>query len=61
MTQIPELLMPCGSPETVPYAIAGGADAIYFGGTLFNARMNAKNFDRDSIAETVALCRRNAI
>jgi len=61
MTKIPELLMPCGSPETVPYAIAGGADAIYFGGTLFNARMNAKNFDRDSIIQTVTLCHRYGV
>lgn len=52
----PELLAPCGSPEALRAAIAGGADAVYLGGTMLNARMNAKNFDRDALKEAVTLC-----
>ena len=53
---LPELLSPCGSPESIPAAIAGGADAVYFGGTLLNARMNAKNFGREETAEAIKRC-----
>ena len=42
---LPELLSPCGSREALEAAAEGGADAVYFGGTMLNARMNAKNFD----------------
>ncbi len=52
----PELLAPCGSPEALEAAIEGGADAVYFGGTVFNARMNAKNFSRADIKAAVARC-----
>jgi putative protease len=38
----PELLSPCGSPETLQAAVKGGADAVYLGGNLFNARMKSK-------------------
>ena len=54
--KLPELLSPCGSPEALDAAISGGADAVYLGGTMFNARMNAKNFDRAALAEAVAKC-----
>ena len=40
----PELLCPAGSPAAFDAAIDAGADAIYVGGTAFNARINAKNF-----------------
>ncbi len=52
----PELLAPCGSPEALEAAIEAGADAVYFGGTVFNARMHAKNFSRDAIRAAVARC-----
>lgn len=58
---LPELLAPCGSPEALRAAIAGGADAVYFGGTLFNARMNAKNFGRQAIKDAVDLCHENGV
>jgi len=54
--KLPELLAPCGSPEALEAAIEGGADAVYFGGTVFNARMNAKNFSRADIKAAVARC-----
>ena len=42
--KLPELLCPAGSKEALFAAIEGGADAVYMGGTSFNARINAKNF-----------------
>lgn len=48
-----ELLAPCGSPDALHAAISAGADAVYLGTTLFNARMNAKNFDRGALVEAV--------
>ena len=56
-TVLPELLAPAGSPEALDAAIAGGADAVYFGGALFNARMNAKNFAGDALCEAIDKCR----
>lgn len=53
----PELLAPCGSPEALDAAIAAGADAVYFGGSSFNARMNAANFGGDSLSEAIRKCR----
>ncbi len=53
---LPELLAPAGSPEALAAAIEGGADAVYFGGGGFNARMLAQNFGGDAMAEAVARC-----
>lgn len=49
-TKLPELLCPAGSVEAAFAAIEGGADAVYMGGTSFNARINAKNFTFDDIS-----------
>lgn len=54
--QLPELLSPAGSPEALRAAIEGGADAVYFGGPSFNARMRAKNFTAEDMREGIALC-----
>ena len=53
MKKLPELLCPAGSPEALDAAIEGGADAVYFGGAQFNARMNAKNFGGDALRSAV--------
>lgn len=37
-----ELLSPAGSYESMVAAVQNGADAVYMGGTMFNARRNAK-------------------
>jgi putative protease len=50
---LPELLCPAGSPEALDAAIEGGADAVYLGGTAFNARMNAHNFGGDALRSAV--------
>lgn len=57
ITRLPELLAPAGSPEALDAAIAAGADAVYFGGGAFNARMNAKNFVGDALADAIKKCR----
>ena len=46
---MPELLSPAGSILSLKAAIEGGADAIYIGGSAFNARMKAKNFDENEL------------
>ena len=53
--KLPELLSPAGSLEAFRAAIDGGADAIYVGGSAFNARINAKNFSPEELAESVRL------
>ncbi|MBE6563876.1 MAG: U32 family peptidase [Ruminococcaceae bacterium] len=58
---LPELLAPCGSPEAMKAAVFGGADAVYLGGSLFNARMNAKNFTDDALAEAVRFCHERGV
>ena len=57
----PELLCPAGSPETLRSAILGGADAVYLGGTEFNARMNAKNFTRETLPEAIRFCHEKGV
>ena len=53
---LPELLCPAGSPEALRAAIAAGADAVYFGGGAFNARIRARNFTSDDVTEAIQLC-----
>ncbi|MBU3968507.1 MAG: DUF3656 domain-containing protein [Euryarchaeota archaeon] len=45
----PELLSPVGSKESLIAAVENGADAVYFGGTLFSARQYASNFNREEL------------
>ena len=52
---LPELLAPAGSLESLKAAIAGGADAVYFGGGDFNARINAKNFTNEELKQAIEL------
>ena len=49
----PELLAPAGSPEALEAAFLAGADAVYLGGSRFNARLNAHNFDPAQLKEAV--------
>jgi putative protease len=50
-----ELLAPAGSIDALRAALYAGADAIYLGGTGFNARQSAANFNFDEIEESVTL------
>lgn len=53
--KLPELLAPAGSIDALKAAIAGGADAVYFGGGDFNARINAKNFTNEELKQAIEL------
>lgn len=53
---LPELLSPAGSPEALRAAVAGGADAVYFGAKSFSARSFAENFDDDALREAINYC-----
>lgn len=44
-----ELLAPAGNLEALEAAVKAGADAVYMGGSAFNARQYAGNFDDDSL------------
>ena len=46
-----EILSPAGSPEAVRAAVYAGADAVYLGYGPFNARRNARNFNREELEE----------
>ena len=53
--KLPQILAPCGDMDALKAAIKNGADAIYLGLDLFNARIRAKNFTLDNIEEAVKL------
>ncbi len=53
---LPELLAPAGTRLALEAAIEAGADAVYFGGPAFNARMRAQNFTNEAMRDSIALC-----
>ncbi len=60
-SRLPELLSPAGSFDAAVAAVKAGADAIYLGGKILNARMNAKNFDDKQLAECVEYCHKRGV
>lgn len=52
----PELLIPAGGIPQLIAAVENGADAVYLGGNAFNARINADNFDLESMEKAVDFC-----
>lgn len=51
-----ELLAPSGNFDCVRAAISNGANAVYLGGRLFNARAFAANFDNEELKEVCDFC-----
>ncbi len=51
-----EVLAPVGNISSLKVAIYAGADAVYLGLDLFNARIKADNFNKDNIAYWVNYC-----
>ena len=51
--RIPELLAPAGNKEAFIAAVESGADAVYFGGEMLNARMGAGNFSLSEMKEAI--------
>lgn len=49
----PELLAPCGDFDCLVAAVQNGADAVYFGSSLFNARASATNFDINNMEKAI--------
>lgn len=52
-----EILAPAGDFEAARSAVHNGADAIYVGGRILNARRAAKGFSGEELKELVAFCR----
>ncbi|MBQ6496741.1 MAG: U32 family peptidase [Firmicutes bacterium] len=55
MKMIPELLAPVGGWEQLEAAVYNGADAVYVGGSVFNARMKADNFGGEKMQAAIDL------
>lgn len=53
MIKLPELLSPAGDFDSLRAAVENGADAVYMGGRLFNARQNAGNFGDDEMRRAI--------
>lgn len=51
-----ELLAPVGDFECLKAAVQNGADSVYFGANMFNARASAKNFDIYTLKEAIEYC-----
>lgn len=51
-----ELLAPVGDFECLKAAVQNGADSVYFGGSLFNARASATNFDLEELEKAINYC-----
>ena len=51
-----ELLAPVGDFECLKAAVQNGADSVYFGANMFNARASAKNFDINTLKEAIEYC-----
>lgn len=51
-----ELLAPAGGEKALRAAVQAGADAVYIGGSNFNARQSADNFTKDKMRECIDYC-----
>ena len=57
----PEVLAPAGSPECLPAAVAGGADAVFLGLRHFNARGRAENFRKAELPRHVGYLHQHGV
>ncbi len=48
-----ELLAPAGGFEALKAAVENGADAVYLGGKMFNARASASNFEAEELQKAL--------
>lgn len=56
-----ELVSPAGNFPSLIAAINAGADAVYFGGRKFNARLGVENFTEEEIKKAILLCKKNNV
>ena len=54
MNKKPELLSPAGDFEKLRFAVAYGADAVYFAGQKFGMRAAAVNFDSSALQDGIS-------
>lgn len=59
--QMPELLSPAGDMEKMRFAIAYGANAVYFAGQRFGMRAAAANFDDQELRAGIAYAHANGV
>lgn len=53
----PEILAPTSTKASVTAALNGGCDAIYIGGSDFNARHYAENPSDNELKDIINICR----
>ena len=53
---LPELLSPAGDRDCLKAAVDAGCDAVYLGGSQFNARQGAGNFSAEEMEAAVRYC-----
>lgn len=56
-----ELLAPVGNFDNLIAAVQNGADAVYLGANIFNARANAKNFDKEELKQAILYARKRGV
>ena len=52
-----ELLSPAGSFDSLKAAVQNGANSVYFGASMFNARASADNFDEETLKNAIKYCK----
>lgn len=58
---LPELLAPAGCWQSLRAAVANGADAVYFGVEVLNARLRAENFQAADLPEVMEWLHRRGV
>lgn len=56
-----EVLSPAGNMDCLKAAVSSGADAVYFGVGVFNARRRAENFRIEDLRKVVSFCHRSGV
>lgn len=56
-----ELLSPVGNFEHLVAAVQNGADSVYLGADVFNARAGAKNFGKEELKEAILYARKRGV
>lgn len=56
-----ELLSPAGSRDSLVAAVQNGADAVYFGGSILNARRSADNFAGEALSAALDYCHERGV
>ncbi len=56
-----ELLSPVGDFDCLKAAVQNGADCVYLGANLFNARYSAKNFSINELKKAITYCKTRGV